>query len=72
MKRPSTKAKAIDLKKDKMIIGSLALLVGLMTMAFFSISAQAKTKIPQLWSSYSVGEGEMKFPLQLSSQKMGH
>jgi len=70
MKRPTTKAKAIDLKKDKMIIGGLALLAGLMAMALFSASAQAK--VPHSWSSYSVGEDEIKVPFQLKSQKLGH
>lgn len=70
MKRPTAKAKAIDLKKDKMIIGGLALLAGLMAMAFFSTSAHAK--VPHSWSSYSVGEDEIKLPFQLKSQKLGH
>lgn len=70
MKHPTTKAKAIDLKKDKMILGGLALLAGLMAVALFSSSAQAK--VPHSWSSYTVGEDEIKLPFQLKSQKLGH
>lgn len=70
MKRPTAKAKVIDLKKDKMIIGGLALLAGLMALALFSSSVQAK--VPHSWSSYSVGEDEIKLPFQLKSQMAGH
>ena len=72
MKGPTTKAKAIDLKKekDKMIIGGMALLAGLMALALFSISAHGKT--PNSWSAYSIGENELKFPFQLRSQILGH
>ena len=72
MKRPTVKAKVIDLKKEKekMIIGVMALIAGIMAMTLYSLSAQAKT--PHPWSSYSIGEAEMRFPLQLRSQKLGH
>ncbi len=70
MKHPTTKAKVIDLKKDKIILGGLALLAGLMAVALFSSSAQAK--VPHSWSSYTVGEDEIKVPFQLKSQKLGH
>lgn len=72
MKRPIAiaKAKVIDLKKDKMILGALALLAGLMAIAVFSSTAHAK--VQPAWSSYSVGEDEIKVPFQLKSQKLGH
>lgn len=70
MKRPMTKAKAIDLKKNKILLGGLALLAGLMAAALFSTSAHAK--VPRIWNSYSVGEGEIKLPFHLKSQKLGH
>ena len=71
MKRPiaTAKTKAIDLTKDKIILGSLALLAGLMALAVFSSSSEAK--VPA-WSSYCVGEGEVKLPFKLKSQKLGH
>ena len=72
MKRPTLKAKAkvIDQTKDKMILGGMALLAGLMALALFSSSTHAKG--PRLWSSYSVGEDESKLPFQLKSQMLGH
>ena len=72
MKRPilQAKAKVIDLTKDKMILGGLVLLAGLMAIAVFSSSAHAK--VQPTWSSYSVGEDETKVPFQLKSQKLGH
>ena len=72
MNRPTVKAKAIDLKKekDKMVIGVMALIAGIMAMTLYSLSAQAKA--PHTWNSYSIGEGEMRFPLQLRSQTLGH
>lgn len=70
MKRPMTKAKAIDLTKDKIILGGLALLAGLMAIAVFSSNVYAKT--PHIWKSYSVGEDETKVPFQLKSQMLGH
>lgn len=69
MKRPTAKAIAIDLKKDKILMGGLALLAGLMAMALFSSTTQAKTPS---WSSYSVGENESKLPFMLKSQLVGH
>ena len=71
MKRPMTKvkAKAIDLTKDKMIWGGIALLAGLMAAALFASNSQAT--VPT-WSSYSVGEDEVKLPFKLKSQKLGH
>lgn len=59
MKRPTLKAKAIavDLKKNKMIVGGLALLAGLMAMTLFSSNAQAK---------------DAKFPFQLTTQKLSN
>ncbi len=72
MKRPTVKAKAIDLKKEKekIIIGGMALIAGLVALALFSLSAQAKDH--DSWNSYSVGEGETIFPFHLRSQLLGH
>lgn len=71
MKRPTVqaKAKAIDLTKNKIILGGMALLAGIMAMAIFS-TAHAKT--PHSWNSYSVGEDENKLPFRLKSQLLGH
>lgn len=68
--RAQAKAKAVDTTKDKIIFGGLALLAGLMAMAMFSSTTQAKT--PKTWSSYSVGEGNTKLPFKLKSQLLGH
>lgn len=65
-----TKAKTIDLTKDKIILGSLALLAGFMALAVFS-SSSSEAKVPT-WSSYSVGEDEVKLPFKFKSQKLGH
>lgn len=70
MKRPTVKAKAIDLTKDKIILGGLALLAGLMAIAVFSSSANAQ--VPHTWNPYSVGENENKVPFKLKSQMLGH
>lgn len=70
MKRPTAKAKAIDLRKDKIILGGMALLAGLMALAVFSSTAHAK--VPHTWNSYSVGEDEAHVPFKLKSQQLGH
>jgi hypothetical protein len=70
IKRPITKAKAIDLKKDKLVLGGLALLAGLMAAAFFSTSVHAQTV--RKWLPHGQGENSIKIPFQLNTQKLSH
>ena len=70
MRVPITKAKAIDLKKDKIVLAGLALFAGLMAMAVFSSSAHSKG-LPS-WQAHSQGEDEVKVPFLLNSQTLSH
>jgi hypothetical protein len=70
MKGPTTKAKAIDQTKDKIILAGMALLAGLMALAIFSSSSHANSSLA--WNSYSVGEDENRLPFKLKSQILGH
>lgn len=70
MKGPQTKAKVIDLKKQKIAMAGLALLVGLAAVAL--ISSSAKASEPNGWTAHSQVDEETKLPFELKSQKLNH
>lgn len=77
-KRPQAIAKAIDQKKDKMLMAGLALLGGLMAAALFSTSAKASTITKNLsnltgkTSGKTSGKKDLKMPFDLNSAKLSH
>lgn len=77
-KRPQAIAKAIDQKKDKMLMAGLALLGGLMAAALFSSTAKASSLTKNLanltgkTSGNSTGKKDIKIPFDLNAQKFSH
>lgn len=71
MKGSKTKAQAIDLKKDKIVLAGLALLAGLMAVVAFSSNAHASI-INSSWAPHVQGENEIKLPFPLKPQKLDH
>ena len=77
-RKPRVIAKAIDQKKDRILMAALALLGGLMAAALFSTSAKASSLTRNLSdlagksSGKSSSENDFKMPFDMNLQKLTH
>ena len=75
------KAKAIDGRKDKIVLAGLALVVGLMAAAILSTNVKADEIVSEsitpakpagTWNPHVQVQDEVKLPFELKTQKFSH